>query len=222
MTDAMLDEMERISDYVIHFEDRSDRLLWRAADQFRRVWDVKAPSFDGMFRQASYLALNLFDTPRSRPFAGLHNLIANGEGDLVRSWLGDLLRTGRSIAGLQYYDCNVFIKNINWKIDDLQMGEIYHQSLASALNLLALWSPATVYAYSPKADRYWARRSGMNIFPEGDGRFLESHTALCDSLKQLLFYQMEDCDGIWESLWTYGFDDNLNLLVYDMMRTLAR
>lgn len=226
-----------LDQYIDNFEilngvEHNEGMKWKAEKHFHSCWNIDAPNFAEMFKEAMKETSVLFDGSTEAPVAGLKSLMKkSGEESFVQNCFKELFVDDDGDLDARLNRIENFRVKINEKIDRYWHGSFkYPQAVKHVIGYLSLWDPDNNYMYKYSLIKEW--NLYMEVSDEigaGTNFSLAKYYALCDSFKNLLLTENNNVafekrrkriiELHQERLNKIGYDlgEGYNFLVYDII-----
>ena len=215
LLDNYLAEFERIND-----EPHTEYYKWEAVKHFRDHWDINAPDFSDMFKEAYRKTKNLIDN-RSWPLSGIVALAQRPElSKRVRGMFEDLYQDDGGDLNLRQARLEDFISRSNQLLDQYEPNKKgYKQNYQAVLFYLSFDKPAENYMI--KSTPAWEFRDYIEFgedFGFGQSFNLATYYRMCDEIVAVI-KQREDVMAAHNNRLNDKMirDDDYHILVYDII-----
>ena len=215
LLDNYLAEFERIND-----EPHTEYYKWEAVKHFRDHWDINAPDFSDMFKEAYRKTKNLIDN-RSWPLSGIVALAQQPElRKTIPQLFKDLYQDDGADLSLRQARLEDFISRSNQLLHQYEPNKKgYKQNYQAVLFYLSFYKPAENYMI--KSSPAWEFRDYIEFgedFGFGQSFNLATYYRMCDEIVAVI-KQREDVMAAHNNRLNDNMirDDDYHILVYDII-----
>lgn len=213
---AYIDKFQFLND-----KPQEESYKWSAVVRFQKVFDLDAPDFVGMLKEAKRATRNMIDSI-NQPLGGLIEL-AKEEPDTVREMLRALLQEDGGDLTVRQEKITAFLRDCDALLEKYFPGSfLYKNDQRSAMAYLFFHDPDDHYLYKAKQASYFSDRVGFmdDWGPMTDFR-LDVYYRFCDELIReikstpaLLATHASRFENTTAEMYP---DKNLHLLLFDIL-----
>lgn len=215
-----------ISNYIANFdlindETHREYYKWEAVKNFQNHWDIDAPDFSAMFKEAVKATSNLINNGSVQPTNGIIKLAEHSElTEVIRQMFKDLLTDDHGYLSERQEKIDIFLDKADELLNRYYRGSWkYAQDMRTVIAYLSLIDPKHNYMFkATQAKEFMHCIEYGNDFGSGKHFSLERYYAMCDELvaaiketpKLVELHQ----NRMTESMWA---DDDYHILAYDII-----
>ncbi len=215
-----------IANYIAKFEWINDEThreyyKWEAVKHFQDHWDIDAPNFASMFKEAVKATSNLINNGSVQPTNGIIKLAEHSElTEVIRQMFRDLLTDDYGDISKRQDKIDIFLDKADELLNRYYRGSWkYAQDMRTVIAYLSLIDPKHNYMYkSTQAKEFMYCIEYGNDFGSGKHFSLEKYYAMCDELVTVIKEKPELVElhqnRMTESMWA---DDDYHILAYDII-----
>lgn len=206
---------------TINNEIHREYYKWEAVKHFQEHWDIDAPDFAGMFKEAVKLTSNLIDNKTVQPTNGIIKLAERSElTETVRSMFRDLYAEDDSNIDARQSRIQIFLAKADELLRTYEPGKWkYAQNMRTVIFYLALRYPAQNYMFkSEQAREFLYCAEYGDDFGRGENFSLKKYYAMCDELVSVIKLYDKLKDAHTSRLTSTMFEeDDFHILAYDII-----
>ena len=215
-----------ISNYIANFDlinndVNMEYYKWEAVKHFQDHWDIDAPDFAAMFREAIRLTYNLINNRFVQPTNGIVQLAEQPEfTESVRQMFKDLLVDDNGDIDKRQDKIHAFLDKADKLLNAYYSGTWkYAQDMRTVIFYLSLLEPDKNYMFkSTQAKEFMYCIEYGNDFGSGENFSLKKYCAMCDELVSAIkdtpelveLHQSRLTDNMWAN-------DDFHILAYDII-----
>lgn len=206
---------------TINNEIHREYYKWEAVKHFQEHWDIDAPDFAGMFKEAVKLTSNLIDNKTVQPTNGIIKLAERSElTETVRSMFRDLYAEDDGNIDARQSRIQIFLAKADELLRTYEPGKWkYAQNMRTVIFYLALRYPAQNYMFkSEQAREFLYCAEYGDDFGRGENFSLKKYYAMCDELVSVIKLYDKLKDAHTSRLTSTMFEeDDFHILAYDII-----
>lgn len=206
---------------VINNEEHKEYYKWEAIKHFKDNFDIEAPDFASMFKNATKLTYNLIDNRIVQPTNGIIKLAERPElTETIRQLFKDLYADDNDDIDLRQDKIYEFIFKCDELLNIYEKGKWkYTQDVRTVIFYLALMHPEKNYIFkSTQANEFKKCIEFGDDFGRGETFSLKTYYRLCDELvnaiksnkKLIELHNSRLTDKMYAN-------DNFHILAYDII-----
>ena len=215
-----------ISNYIANFDlinndANMEYYKWEAVKHFQDHWNIDAPDFAAMFREAIRLTYNLINNRFVQPTNGIVQLAEQPEfTESVRQMFKDLLVDDNGDIDKRQDKIHAFLDKADKLLNAYYSGTWkYAQDMRTVIFYLSLLEPDKNYMFkSTQAKEFMYCIEYGNDFGSGENFSLKKYYAMCDELVSAIkdtpelveLHQSRLTDTMWAN-------DDFHILAYDII-----
>lgn len=204
---------------VINDDEHDENMKWEAIYHFRNIFDLNAPDFYGMFKEAISKSSIIINNASVQPVNGILKLIEH-EPDTVKNLFAMLYGDDGGDLRKRQDKIEKFESEVNGLLDKYERGKWkYKQTFRSVLAYLVFYKPEENYLYKASQCQPFFRylEYGEEI---GAGKYfdLSRYYRMCDELRSVLSSN-EALLAKHNERWSKVDDpkDDLHILTFDLI-----
>lgn len=215
-----------INNYIASFDTINDKehreyYKWEALRHFKDNFDIDAPDFATMFKNATKMTFNLINNSIVQPTMGIIKLAERPElTETVRQMFKDLCSDDNGNIDLRQDKINRFICQCDQLLKTYEKGKWkYAQDIKSVIAYLAFIHPERNYMFkSTEAHKFKDCVEFGHDFGRGEAFSLKKYYMLCDELVKEIksnesFIEMHNA-RLTDNMYA---DDDYHMLAYDII-----
>ena len=204
---------------VINGFDNFEDSKWLALTNFQERFDIDAPDFAAMFKNAVSGSLRVIEDRTAQPTLGILE-IAEHEPETARELFKELFADDKGDIKARQVRINKFTDSANELLEKYAPGKWkLKQEFRSTLCFLALMKPAENYFYRAARSHAFLRYLEFDEIGTGEDFDLEKYYEYCDTVRGEL-KKNEELMQLDSSRWNSRIKDegdDLRLTVFDLM-----
>jgi len=210
--------------YIEKFElmndsQHNEMYKWVAVEHFQKVWNIEAPDFISMFKEAVSKSENLINNSRIHPGAGIIKL-AEHDMEAVRELFRVLYKQDNMNLAERKNQIDEFSSGIKAMLDKYERGKwSYAHDMRTILSYLSFRFPDENYFYKPDEAKKLAQcMDYADDWGAGQTFKLDKYYRMCDRLVEAIKDQSELL-ALHNSRLHKGMfgDKSLHILAYDII-----
>ncbi len=206
---------------VINDDANREYYKWEAVKHFKDNWDINAPDFAGMFKEAVRLTSVLLNNHIVQPANGIIKLAERPElTEIVRKMFKDLFSDDGGDIDARQDRIYAFLAKADELLNTYEKGKWkYAQDMRTAITYLNLMYPEQNYLFKATQAREFMYCSEFtNDFGSGENFSLKKYYMMCDELVEEIKSNktLIDLHNNRISPLMYN-DDNYHILAYDII-----
>ena len=206
---------------VINNEEHQEYYKWEAIKHFKDNFDIEAPDFASMFKNATKLTYNLINNHIVQPTNGIIKLAERPElTETIRQIFRDLYADDNDDIDLRQDKIYKFISKCDELLNIYEKGKWkYAQDVRTVIFYLALMYPEKNYIFkSTQANKFKNCIEFGDDFGSGETFSLKKYYRLCEELVNAI-KSNEKLIELHNSRLTDKMyaDDNFHILAYDII-----